>query len=243
MAIGIKLLDSPNDAGSDAAVARGQVGGEEVSPAGRALDELATAAFSGHEGSRRLAPLLERFAAEVGRLAADDGDFELLQVARMDWALCEAEVAGAAAGSGETWAWRAALDELPGLRASPLQRAAARSVAGLFEVFPGRPTWVRNRLSGLVLRLLDPVGPWPRQPESGPAALWELRLVPDESGGFWLARPPIDYPLELLAALDEAFARRFEVARWPALQDLRRARLRYQRAGGRTPIVRLLEFR
>src|SRR5690606_41902811 len=66
-----------------------------------------------------------------------------------------------------------------------------------------------------------------------PAALWELRLVPDPSGGCFIARPAIDYPLELLDALEGEFSRRFSDSPWPCMQDLRRARLRLDRKSTR----------
>jgi len=167
-----------------------------------------------------------------------------MQVARMDWALCDVP-AEANGPPGDTWAWRVIHGRVAGveLEPTPLRQAAARSLTGLFEVFPGEPTWVRDRMSGLILRLFDAVGPFPYADPNGPAAVWELRLVPDPSGGCFIARPPIDYPLELLETLDGAFARRFSEAPWPAMQDLRRARLRYLRAGMRTPIARMLRWR
>ena len=221
-----------------------RVGSERRSIAGEALDALAEAAFAGPEGRARVAELLARFDAEVGELAADDADFESLSVSRMDWALCDVPVPGAA--PGDTWAWRVLHARIPGasIVETPLRRAAACSVVGLFEVYPGEPTWVRDRLSGLVLRLLDTVGPLAiAGDDGGPAALWELRLVPDPDGGFYVARDPIDYPLELIETLDDSLARRFEVSPWPTMQDLRRARLRYFRAGERTPIGRMLRWR
>lgn len=222
-------------------VVEARVGGELETPASLALDAVAAAAFAGERGRARLAPLLERFGQEVGALAADDADFELLALVRMDWALCDVP-AEPAADPGDTWAWRvlAGWDGQP----TPLQAAAGRSITGLFEVFPGEPTWVRDRISGLVLRLFDGVGPFPHAEPDRPAALWELRLVPDPAGGgCHVARPPIDYPLELLDALEGDYARRFAAARWPGIQELRRARLRFYRAGGRTPIERMLRWR
>lgn len=221
-----------------------RVGAEWTLPAGEALDALAAAVFSGAAGRTRLAPLLERFDAQVGGLEVDDPDYELLQVSRMDWALCDAP-ATSEAGPGDTWAWRAIHGRVPGLAPSeaPSERAAACSLVGLFEVFPGEPTWVRDRVSGLVLCLFDAVGPFGAVEPGRPAALWELRLVPDEAGGVHVARAPIDYPLDLLEALEDGFARRFEAQPWPSMQDLRRARLRYLRAGARTPIGRMLRWR
>jgi hypothetical protein len=217
---------------------------ELETPASEALDALASAVFDGPAGQLRLAPLLARFEQEVGVLAPDDPDFDLLALVRMDWALCDVP-AEPRARPGDSWAWRVIHDRVPGVRCdpSPLRAAAARSVTGLFEVFPGEPTWVRDRISGLVLRLFDRVGPFPPAEPGRPAALWELRLVPDPSGGCFVARPPIDYPLELLDTLEAEFARRFAAPRWPTMQDLRRARLRYLRAGGRTPIDRMIRWR
>lgn len=225
-----------------------RVESEQVTAAGEALDRLAAAVFSGAEGRARAAPLLERFDAEVGVLAPDEPDFELLQISRMDWALCDVPATRDAV-AGDTWAWRAIHGRVPGLPAFDTSypgssvAAAARAVVGLFEVYPGEPTWVRDRLSGLVLRLSDSVGPFPVLEPERPAALWELRLVPDGGGGFFIARAPIDYPPELLDTLEHEFARLFVRTPWPALQDLRRARLRYLCAGKRTPIGRMLGFR
>jgi hypothetical protein len=229
-------------------VVQARVESEHVTAAGEALDRLAAAVFSGVQGRARVAPLLERFDAEVDTLEPDDPDFELLSVSRMDWALCDVP-ATADAVAGDTWAWRALNGRVPGLPEFDTSypgssvAAAARAVVGLFEVYPGEPTWVRDRVSGLVLRLLDSVGPFPVLDPERPAALWELRLVPDNSGGFFVARVPIDYPIELLDTLEQGFSRVFSQSPWPSLQDLRRARLRYLRAGKRTPIGRMLGFR
>jgi hypothetical protein len=216
-------------------------------PAGAALDALGAAVFDGAAGAARLAPLLARFDAEVGVLGSDDPDFELIALARMDWALCDVPAGGSEVGGipGDTWAWRVLHGRVPGVRCepTPLRAAAARSFCGLFEVFPGEPTWVRDRVSGVVVRLFDGVGPFPQAEPAHPAALWELRLVPDPSGGCFVARPPIDYPIALLDALEAEFPRRFAAPPWPSLQDLRRARLRYLRAGKRTPIERMLRWR
>ena len=221
-----------------------RVESESVTDAGDALDRLAAAVFSGVEGRARVAPLLERFDAEVGALAPDEPDFDLMQIARMDWALCDVPATPDAA-LGDTWAWRAIHGRVPGLPVFDTHypgssvAAAARSVVGLFEIYPGEPTWVRDRLSGLVLRLSDSVGPFPVLEPERPAALWELRLVPDGGGGFFVAREPIDYPIELLDKLEQDFPKLFSRAPWPTLQDLRRARLRYLCAGKRTPIGRM----
>jgi hypothetical protein len=235
----------PEPAAPRRAPVQARVSTERVSAAGEALDLLAAAAFSGAPGRARVAPLLDRFDREVGVLGPEDPDFELLQVTRMDWALCDVP-ATADAVAGDTWAWRTSRGQLgapSSFEPTPLRTAAARSIVGLFEIYPGSPTWVRDRISGVVLRLLDGVGPFVRDAPERPAGLWELRLVPDQVGGFHVARVPIDYPLELLDTLEHEFPRRFEAAPWPGLQDLRRARLRYLRAGKRTPIGRMLRWR
>ncbi|MFV8754070.1 hypothetical protein ACNOYE_26290 [Nannocystaceae bacterium ST9] len=235
---------------------RSRVAVDEATSAGDVLDALAAEVFSGVRGRARLAPLIERFDVEVGKLDQDDPDFEQLQLVRMDWALCDATIPGAK--PGDTWAWRAIHGDVhadmhadvhadmhgerPGTPA-PSWSAAARSIAGLFEVFPGEPAWVRDRLSGVVLRLFDSIGPWPHAPVDESAALWELRLVPDDAGGFRIARPPIDYPDDLLRLLERELPKRFGVPAWPTLQDVRRARLRHRRVGGRTPLIRLLRLR
>jgi hypothetical protein len=225
-------------------IVEARVAGELETPASAALDAVAAAAFEGVAGRARLAPLLARFEAEVGALASDDPDFDLLQLTRMDWALCDVP-AEPGAQLGDTWAWRVIHGRVAGAHCepTPLRSAAARSVTGLFEVFPGEPTWVRDRISGVVLRLFDGVGPFPHVDPERAAALWELRLVPDPSGGCFVARPPIDYPLELLETLERELGQRFASPRWPSLQELRRARLRYLRAGKRTPIERMLRWR
>jgi hypothetical protein len=229
-------------------VVQARVESEHVTAAGEALDRLAAAVFSGDPGRARATPLLARFDAEVGSLEPDDPDFELLQVSRMDWALCDVP-ATADAVPGDTWAWRALCGRVPGLPSFDTSypgssvAAAARAVVGLFEVYPGEPTWVRDRVSGLVLRVVDSVGPFPVLDPDRAAALWELRLVPDGGGGFLIARAPIDYPLELLDTLEHGFSRLFSRPSWPSLQELRRARLRYLRSGKRTPIGRMLSFR
>ncbi|GEM_PF-5060421 len=228
-----------------------RVEGAETLPAAEGLDALAAAVFEGSAGRTRLAPLLARYAREVGELALDDPDFDLLSVTRMDWALCEAQATDPR-WRGDTWAWRAVRGEIPGVVLGPestssdagagARRAAATSIVGLFEVYPGDPTWVRDRLSGVVARVFDSVGPWPGADPLEPAALWELRLIPDQAGGFHMARAPLDYPTTLLTRLEAGFHRRFETPPWPALQDLRRARLRHLRAGMRTSIERMLDW-
>ena len=108
------------------------------------LDRLAERVFSGPEGPARAAPLLARWDAQVGGLGAGDVDHPLLQAARVDWALCDAEVGG----PGESWAWRAAHGCVPGVEPDAAVQALARSQVGLFEVWPGKPAVLRGRIRG-----------------------------------------------------------------------------------------------
>lgn len=202
--------------------------GEPVDRAGweAALDWLEEQVFGGPAGAARAAPLLARFDAAVGCYAGGDEGYELLQAARIDWALCDAEVPGG--GPGETWAWRAALGRVPGVTPTPLVRALAATQVGLFEVWPGEPLTLRDRVRGLCLRVREPV-PWlgeaPRV-----AALWEVRVAL-RPGGAYLCRPPIEYPLEILRMLQRAHEVHWrDPARGLDLQRLRRQRLLWSRA-------------
>ena len=118
------------------------------------LDRLAEGVFSGPDGPGRAAPLLARWDAQVGRLGAGDVDYTLLQAARVDWALCDAEAPGG--GPGESWAWRAAHGCVAGVEPDAAVQALARSQVGLFEVWPGKPAVLRGRIRGLCLRIDDP---------------------------------------------------------------------------------------
>lgn len=191
-----------------------------------ALDELGERVFGGAAGARRAAPLLARFDAEVGVYAGLDDGYEVLQAARIDWALCDAEVPGG--GPGETWALRAATGRVPGVTATPEAWALATSQVGLFEVWPGTPLLLRDRLRGLVVRVAEPA-PW--LGEGGRvAALWEVRVVlrPD---GTAMCRPPIEYPQAIAPLLQRAHERHWrEPSRGLELMRLRRQRLRWSRA-------------
>lgn len=190
-----------------------------------ALDELAERVFGGPVGARRAAPLLARFDAAVGVYTGQDQGHELLQAARVDWALCDAEIAGA--GPGETWALRAALGQVPGVEPSPRIWALATTQVGLFEVWPGSPLMLRDRLGGLVVRVREPTPGLFAGRE--PAALWEVRVALRPEGAC-LCRAPIEYPLEILPDL-----RRTHEQHWRAperasdLLQLRGLRLRWAR--------------
>ncbi len=179
---------------------------------GSMLDEVASFVFEGAAGAARLAPLLERWNDEVGTIREDDEQRELLQAIRTDWALCDA-----ATGDGRPWLHRALEGEL-GPIADPW-RVLRRHHVGLFEVFPGKVSWLRDLRGGLCVPVLEPV-PLHSEP-SGPAALWEVRVVLVE-GTAVLARAPLAYPMEILGVVLERSRARFGSAspklRWPALR-------------------------
>ncbi|HEY8375777.1 MAG TPA: hypothetical protein VIK91_04770 [Nannocystis sp.] len=190
-----------------------------------ALDELEEQVFGGPEGRNRAAPLLARWDREVGVATAIDEGFETLQAARVDWALCDAAVPGG--GPGETWAWRAAMGAVPGVVPTPLVRLLAGTQVGLFEVWPGRPLVLRDRLHGLCVRV-DAAAPWLGEARR-PVALWEVRLA-FEPGGVRLCRPPIEYPLAIAPLLQRAHEEHFRAPERIDLQRLRGQRLRWARA-------------
>lgn len=200
------------------------------------LDRLAEAVFGGVEGAARAAPLLARWDREVGRASAGDADHAALQAARVDWALCDAEVAG----PGDTWAWRAAHGAVPGVEPDAAAQALARSQVGLFELWPGDPALLRGRIRGLCLRLDDPSLAAVRHERGGPLALWEVRVVFQRHAGregAAMARPPIAYPLEILPRLQRAHEQHWRApSRGLDLPQLRRMRLQWTRA--RRPDVR-----
>ncbi len=179
---------------------------------GALLDEVASFVFAGEQGAARLAPLLEAWAEEVGTIREDDEQRELLQAMRADWALCDVPT-----DDGRPWLARA-LDGEFGPVADPW-RVLARNHVGLFEVFPGKVSWLRDLRAGLSAPVLDPL---PLLPEvSGPAALWEVRVVLLE-GTAVLARAPLAYPMEILEQVLQRSRTRFgSVApklRWTALR-------------------------
>ncbi|MCA9706986.1 MAG: hypothetical protein KDK70_14125 [Myxococcales bacterium] len=193
-----------------------------------ALDGLAAAVFDGEAGRHRLAPLLARWDDEAAPLRDEDPDYACWQVIRTDWALCDAWTHDAR-GPGDTWARRAARGQLRGWVPGPDDLALASSVAGLFEVWPGRTPWLRDCIGGLCVGLADPVRLEPTG-DDGPAALWEARVVID-GGRAHLCRAPLDYPLEILETVRARQLRRFAPGgRCPSLALLRRARLRWRRA-------------
>lgn len=190
-----------------------------------ALDDFAEQVFGGPEGRARAAPLLARWDREVGVATAIDEGFETLQAARVDWALCDAVAPGG--GPGETWAWRAATGKVAGVSPTPLTRLLAGTQVGLFEVWPGRPLVLRDRLRGLCVRV-DAAAPWLGEVRRL-VALWEVRLA-FEPDGPRLCRPPIEYPPDLAPLLQRAHEEHFRAPERIDLQRLRHQRLRWARS-------------
>lgn len=193
-------------------------------PAGELLDHVADAVVR-TVGSEAFEPLGRRFDDAVGRPREDDDDFALLQAIRSDWVVCEASISGT---PGDSWAWRAARGEVAEL-GGPEVRAVAASFTGLFEIWPGRTTWVRDRLRGLCLPLADP--PEGIEAAQQASALWELRLLPSIDGtpGVRLGRRPLEYPMSLLSRLESSHGERWTAHGGLDLMVLRRARLAWVR--------------
>ncbi len=209
-------------------------------PYGELLDDLATTIFGGPGGAERFNRSVASFDEALGTISEEDEDFALLQAIRTDHALCDAHATEPLfePQPGDTWAWRAATGRFPLIEPDGHIEAIAASFAGLFEVWPGRRTWVRDRISGRVVPLLDEVVGVSE--EDGPA-LWELRLVP-EGEGARLARPPLVYPAgDLLPYLERTHARRFTTEGGPSLGRLRRARLVWIRSRRRVAMSAQLE--
>lgn len=150
------------------------------------VDAMAQVAFD--RGESHFVDALARWDAANGALGRDDPEFDAWASARADWALCEGWPRDDDGRS--RWLAIARAAEVDLVRAARL----ARSVVGLFEVWPASTPWLRDRIGGLCLRAataLDLVAVG-----DGPAALWELRVV-IEGGTARAVRPPIDHPREL----------------------------------------------
>lgn len=205
---------------------------DEAAPGfwGEALDRLGEAVFGDAIGRRRAAPLLEVQDGIIGGLGLGDQPHELLQAHRVDWALCDMQAPGG--GPGETWASRAARGRVAGVPATPVVRALASSVVGIFEVWrAGGALILRERLSGVVAHLAAEEEPWQIDGEVG---LWETRIVLRPAGAR-LCRRPIAYPPEILPWLERAALRRWTGVMSVDLLDLRRMWLLWRRSGGGDP--------
>jgi hypothetical protein len=197
------------------------------------LDALAEAVFGTPAGRGRLEPLLRRWDQEVGPMHEDDPHRELWHAIRVDWALCDAEIAGGR-GSGDTWAARAASGLVEGIEAHARWRAVSSTMVGLFEVWPSEPPFLRDRLRGSCMPLHDEVRLVAG--EEGPAALWEVRVC-IVGGHARLCRSPLPYPLELLPLLEQANADRFAGSSPLPWSKLRRAWLAHHRATRADPVA------
>lgn len=207
---------------------------------GDLLDDLATTIFGGPGGAERFARSVAPFDEALGSISEEDEDFALLQAIRTDYALCEAHATEPLLEPkvGDTWAWRAATGRFPLIESDPRIEAVAASFVGLFEIWPGRRTWVRDRISGRVVPLLDEVVGVGEDDRPG---LWELRLIPEAEGGR-LARPPLVYPAgDLLPYLERTHGSRFTPGGGPSLARLRRARLVWIRSRRRVAMSAQLE--
>ncbi len=167
-----------------------------------ALDDLAARVFR-DDAPDRIEPLLSRFAEKVGPLLADDEQPQLWQALRVDWALCDAWLDH----PGDTWAWRATMGRVDGVTPTPADGTVARSIAGVFEVWPGRTPWLREPTRGICLRLADHVVLQPPVDGEGPAALWGLRVCVAAESAF-MCRPPLPFPLAALRPIRDAARRR-----------------------------------
>ena len=196
---------------------------------GSALDSVLAAVFDGPRGTSRLARAAEQHDLVVGQVFEDDAHAAELFLMRADWAVCEAY-------EGEGWRWidRAAAGELGGVDPG-MAALLARSVCGLFELWPGKVPVIRDRIRGIVLRLAeDQLDTRALAIEDRPGALWEARVVLTPHGGR-LVRPPLIYPDGALEAFE-----RVQAGRRPAKVDVnlllaRRAFVRWHRGRGRQP--------
>lgn len=187
-----------------------------------AFDRWSAALFGGDAGEQRMQPLLAIWEREVGPLRGEDAELEVWHATRADWALCEAIVDG----ESRPWCMR---DDADGVLDDDARAAVRGSWVGLFEVWPhgrGRGAWLRDRLGGACATLPGPIDVAIAQ--SGPSALWELRVVVRD-GCFHACRRPIAYPLVLCELLGEGRVPR-PGAPARMMQALRRARLWHVRA-------------
>lgn len=216
------------------------------------LDALAAGVFGSPAGQRRLAPLLARWDDHVGPLREEDPEHPTWQAMRTDWALCDAAIDG----PGDTWAWRVVTGRLDldpvqtlsevlaedapqpehdraAVHAAAALGHAARSIAGLWLVHPGRRPWMCDALSGIGLELGSPMRLDAPPHRSGDAiALWDARVV--VAGGVaQLCRPPVAYPLDVVKEVRRVGLSRLSsgaTSRHEVLMALRRRWLHWARA-------------
>lgn len=196
-----------------------------VTKPAQALDELARAIFDPRRD--QLASLLQHFDERVGRVQDGDDLRETWLAARLDWALCDAELPD----EPRTWLMRGAKGEVSGVDQA-LAQGLLPNHAGLFEVWPARRgAFLRDVVAGVCVSLDEPVELLPQR--SGPAALWDVRVLLTPPAR--LCRRPFAYPLTTLPLLHRAQARRF--GRGPSIDllSLRRAWLRC-RAQAKLPV-------
>ncbi len=196
-----------------------------------ALDAMAQVAFDRAEPAFLTA--LARWDAHSGAIGPSDPEFDAWAAARADWALCEGWPS-----DGEGRARLAAVAAAAGVEPARATQVT-RSIVGLFEVWPARTPWLRDRVGGLCLRAARPLDLMALG--DGPDALWELRVVID-GGAAHVVRPPIDYPRELAdlwpdAAVPDLSARTQLV---PALHRGRRRWTRTPRYGVQACFAELL---
>lgn len=206
-------------------------------PPGEVLDEIAAAVFDGPQGRERLAPLLVRWDDEVGRILDDDAHRETLLAIRIDWALCEAAIEGGG-GPGDTWLRRAVAGDVDGVIAPERWAGALGTHTGVFEVWPTKRPFLRDRVRGVSLTLSDPIHVEPPPVAGGPAALWEVRLFIDDDDGARMCREPLPYPIQLVGWLEELQVERFGArGAVPSIMRLRRRWLQYSRARHTDPMA------
>jgi len=192
------------------------------------VDQLLGAVFGSPSGRMRLDAACTDYDACVGTIFEDDHAAGILRLLRADWALFDFRGA-----DGERWIDRCARGEIIGADVDDAQRLG-RTLSGAFEVWPGREVWLRDRIRGLCLRLVDPIEVGGDGSEA--AALWDARVWLTPAGAR-LCRIPLVYPEGALELLCQRQRGRTPGSPWPPLPELRRAFVRWYRARGRQPFA------
>jgi hypothetical protein len=200
------------------------------------LDSLGSRVFAPDRVVNRLTPLLEIYDALVGRCEPHHPEWEVLQSRRVDWALCEA-LLPPPFRPGETWANLAVSGQLADVDIDGERDiAAARSMCGLFEVWPGREIWAREISRGYWIHLAG-TNVESEGAESCLAEIWDLQVIP-VAQAFELARPALVYPAALARSIGEAGPHLLRELSFGPL-SARSLRLRWSMAGGRIGYDRL----